>query len=152
MISFSNIYGAISEFRALYIYNKLKPVNAPNVVFNMNLKEPPNAFYNKQKNIIIVNKTLLNIADDNTIATTFGHELTHFKYKDGSLIRSDIGERMEEIRADIEGKILTTKAGYDVCKGFKWILKGNTRNAFGYPDSDVRWNYLGCNKKKHKNK
>lgn len=151
-MSIKSAYCQVSVFRTALIYNKLIAVNhiknPPRlVVVDNDTTQLPNALYNRKNNLIIINKPLLDIADEDTVATSLGHELAHS-------IRGDVmvpfmsieASRAQEQRADLRGKQFTEKAGYNVCKGFKWIKDLDTVGSKDHPDSAIRWKYLGCEK------
>lgn len=146
-ISTSLGYAKVSLHRLKVIYGEIITVNkirnAPKLAISYSPKW--NAFYNKDKHLIIVNQGLLQAADEDMIATTLGHELTHAKYgHENFLLQSRKVAYDQEYLADLEGKKLTTKAGYSVCRGFYWIYKQHTKNAPKHPDSDKRYKRLGC--------
>jgi Zn-dependent protease with chaperone function len=143
----SLVFSSVSPFKLSLIYSKLclgikKP---PRLVINMDLNEGPNGAYDKKTNTIIINQTLLDIADEDTIAMTLGHELGHAKYKHkkSPLMRSKISHK-QEYQADQEGKKLANKYGYNACKGFKWIYNTHSKGEYWHPDADKRYRKLGC--------
>jgi Zn-dependent protease with chaperone function len=87
-------YAKVSVHRLVIIYldilntNKIK--NAPKLKVSSDKRW--NARYNKEEHSIIINQGLLN-ADEDTIATTLGHELVHAKY--GLMSRSTWQTRRE---------------------------------------------------------
>lgn len=150
-MSIKSAHCQVSVFRTAMIYNKLVAINhiknPPRLAVDDDISQLPNAFYDRENNLIVIYKTLLDIADEDTVATSLGHELAHS-------IRGDVmapfmsieASKAQEQRADLKGKQFTEKAGYDVCKGFKWIKDLNTVGSKDHPDSAVRWKYLGCEK------
>jgi hypothetical protein len=139
-------YAKVSVHRLVIIYldilntNKIK--NAPKLKVSSDKRW--NARYNKEEHSIIINQGLLN-ADEDTIATTLGHELVHAKYGHiNYLLQSRKVAYEQEYLADEEGKLLATRAGYNACKGFKWIYDQHITNDRTHPDSDDRYRKLGC--------
>ena len=143
MISIGN--AAVSDQELLKIYRKLILVdnikNVPKLYIDD--MEMPNGWYRKSDHSITITASLLEVGSKDTIATTLGHELIHAKYRDEEV--SDSLSKIHEKRADIEGKSLTEKAGYNVCKGFKWIYDGKHISP-DHPHYLERWKYLGCQK------
>lgn len=145
----SNAYSGVPMFKAALIYNQLVATsgikNAPRLAINEDPKKPPNGSYDKKSHIIILNISFLREFDEDTVATTLGHELVHAKYKDWKYFGITRDQsRSQEKRADLEGQIITERAGYNSCKGFKWIRDQHYTNDYWHPDSDVRNKYLKC--------
>ncbi len=145
-------YASVSDMQLIRVYNKLCNVNGiknyPRLAIDRNLTVAPNGKYYRKENLIVITQTLLNIADEDTIATTLGHELAHAKYKhEITSLTSSKASRKQESKADSEGKKLTERAKYNVCRGFKWIYKMHIKGEYYHPDSDIRNKALGCNKK-----
>lgn len=146
-------FGSINEVQLLRIYTKICISNGinypPRLSVDNNISLPPNAYFDSEKDMIVVHRSLLKIADDNTIATVLGHELGHaiYNHRGGSIYSKKTLHKQETL-ADLEGKVLTEKARFNVCKGFEWIHKTHYKNDYSHPDADVRYKILGCNKGK----
>lgn len=146
-VSFSsvNVFKLSIIYQEIITANNIK--NAPKLKVNKNLSVQPNGYYDTENDVLIINQSLLDVADEDTIATTLGHELVHFIHKHNRTyyMTSEISQQQES-QADLEGKELTTKAGYDVCKGFRWIYNAHAKGQYWHPDSDNRYKALGCTK------
>jgi|SRR5690349_2983874 len=140
----ANTFAFVPAIEAVKIYNKIITVNniknAPTLIISVD--DEINGYYSKKDKAVILNTGLLQELDENGIAMTIGHELTHAKYKHVNyLLQSSKSSQAQEYLADKEGKILVEKAGYDMCEGMKWMPK---QGDWDHPDLKHRKRALKC--------
>lgn len=88
---------------------------------------------------IQINRGLINsVRNDDELAFILGHELAH-----GKLWHTKSSHKAE-FAADKLGAILANRAGYNSCRGTKWLLLLNDENSPSHPAPSVRYNRLKC--------
>lgn len=96
--------------------------------------------YSQHNRIVLTTGMLRYIQNKDELASVLAHELSHI------VLHHTKSTPKNELYADQQGAYYMKNAGYNICRGFRVILRFNDPWSSTHPSSVYRYQHVGCHR------